>query len=340
VVAIGTRLDELSTHGWDNKVLLTNKLIHVDCNPEHFYQSPMAALHVFGSPHLVFSKVYEGLNEHALPNSPTLRQATSLSEFKHNPALSEVVKHKGHLRVIESARPTPTADQLAFSARNFTLNDEEKCFSEASPIKPQRLMFELSRLFPPSTRYVADIGNAFLWAIHYLQPKDRRIGGTRSATAGMLRIGMGYSSMGWGIGGAIGTAFGCPDCPIVTVVGDGSLLMNGQEITVALEHHLNVIFVVLNDAAYGTVKHGQAMAKAEPIGYELPKVDFKLFAEAMGIPAYTIHSPSDLLKLDINALCRRGGPTLLDVHIDGDEIPPLASRIKVLGWDLEKEVKQ
>jgi acetolactate synthase-1/2/3 large subunit len=51
----------------------------------------------------------------------------------------------------------------------------------------------------------------------------------------------------------------------------------------------------------------------------------------MGARAYTIRSAADLAQLDIGALCRNPGPTLLDVHIDKDEVPPMRARMKVLG---------
>ena len=72
---------------------------------------------------------------------------------------------------------------------------------------------------------------------------------------------------------------------MVCLTGDGSYLMNGQEITVAAELGLPVIYIVLNDGALGMVKHGQRLAGAEPIGFELPQVDFAAMAAAMGIPA-------------------------------------------------------
>ena len=191
-------------------------------------------------------------------------------------------------------------------------------------------MYDLSRLFPPSTRFLADIGNSFLWAIHYLHPNNRRIIGDRPPTTGTIRLGMGFAPMGWAIGAAVGTALAAPGKPIVCITGDGSMLMSGQELTVAVQEKLPVIFVVLNDAALGTVKHGQQMAGAETIGFELPPTDFVAYAKAMGVDGYSIHSPEDMADLDIAALCKRAGPTLLDVHIDQNEIPPLEERIKML----------
>ena len=141
---------------------------------------------------------------------------------------------------------------------------------------------------------------------------------------------MNFAPMGWAIGGAIGTAAANPDVPVVCITGDGSLLMNGQEISVAVAERLTIIFVVLNDRALGMVKHGQRLANAEQIGYELPPTDFVALACAMGAHGYTIRSPEDLSKLDVDAICSRKGPTLLDVQVDPDEIPPMNVRMKVL----------
>ena len=92
-----------------------------------------------------------------------------------------------------------------------------------------------------------------------------------------------------------------------------------------------MIFIILNDSALGMVKHGQRLAHAEAIGFELPEVDYCAYAKAMGAAACIVRSPQDLLSLDVEAICKRAGPTLLDVRIDPEEVPPIKSRLKVLG---------
>ena len=115
------------------------------------------------------------------------------------------------------------------------------------------------------------------------------------------------------------------------ITGDGSYLMSGQEITVAAAERLPVVFVVLNDSAYGMVMHGQRIARAEPIGHELPEVDYRLMALAMGIPGHVIDAPSDFDALDFDEILSRRGPTMLDVRIDREEVPPMFQRLKALG---------
>ena len=303
VVAVGTALSEPATDGWNADLILNRRLIHVDDSSANLTKSPMARLHVRG--HL--ASIFEELAHSMVPHRGT--------DVLHSAVSQE---HSG-VQVARLRR-----------ASNVVFDDPEKMNSDAVPIKPQRLMRDLTRLFPPNTHYLADAGNSMLWGTHYLQPYDRRVAGRRGARGSSFLTLFEFASMGWGIGAAIGAALAKPDVPVVCLVGDGSMLMSGQELTVAIEQKLTVIFVVLNDSALGMVKHGQRLSGAERIGIELPKVDFAALARALGAEGILIETPADLEGLDIPSLCSRRGPALLDVRIDPEEVPPLGSRIRVL----------
>lgn len=305
VIAFGTGFSELSSSGWSAS-LLNNRLVHVDSSEENLMRSPMARLHVRGRILSVCAHLLERL---------PAREPGNVYEL-----------------------PDPQGDA---GNPHVSLHAAEQFDSEAAPIKPQRLMRELSRRCPPNTRFLADTGNSMIWAVHYLQPRNRRAARAsergerrreaRSGTASWLRVTMDFAPMGWAIGAAVGIARGNPACPVVCITGDGSYLMNGQEITVAAAEGLTVVFIVLNDSAYGMVMHGQRLAKAEPIGYELPEVDYRMMALAMGIPGHVIDSPADLEALDFDEVLSRRGPTMLDVRIDREEVPPMIQRLKALG---------
>jgi acetolactate synthase-1/2/3 large subunit len=141
---------------------------------------------------------------------------------------------------------------------------------------------------------------------------------------------MGYGSMAWSIGAAIGSAIANRNAPTLCIVGDGSYLMSAQEITVAAQQKLPVVFLVLNDSAMGMVMHGQMLGQQESIGWELNEVNYALMAQAMGVDGIVIDSPEQLDALDYAALFQKNGPTLLDVRIDRNEIPPMGDRIKGL----------
>lgn len=308
VLAIGVPFVETVTAGWNPDEALRDKLIHIDASSDNLSRSPYAT--------------------HQLQGDVTQIISALLQRFAN-------------------AGKTPaTAHPCATIA--FSMQEEEKTRANDSPIKPQRLMRELGRLFPSDTLYVADSGNSFAWSVHYLhiepnnpsaQPNPKVVRRFRH-DSGEVDVGgpqaapyqscLEYVCMGWAIGAAIGTALANPGRAVVCLTGDGSYLMNGQEISVALEEQLPVIFVILNDSAYGMVKHGQRMTGAEPIGFELPRVDFVKMADAMGIEGHVITSPEDLLAIDFARISAKNGPTLLDVHIDAQETPPFAARLSML----------
>jgi acetolactate synthase-1/2/3 large subunit len=351
VLAIGTDLDELATNGWYPSALLSEKMIFIDSSPHYFSRSPMARHHISGNITDLFSRLLsrfhsireregehtpskhiQNMEQRDFPIVPFERRAKD-RRIRQPPETFEGVSylHAMERRHVPERRHS-TDSPLA--ARHFRLKDEDKYLSNSTPIKPQRLMYDLSRLFPSNTRFLADIGNSFLWVIHYLHPAKWNLIDRHLSSTGTIRLGMGFSPMSWAIGSSIGTALAAPENPVVCITGDGALLMGGQELTTAIQEKLPVIFVILNDAALGTVKHGQQLAGAELIGFDLPKIDFVTYAKSMGAEAHAINSPADMSKLDIASLCNRDGPTVLDVHIDPDEIPPLEERIKMLEADV------
>jgi acetolactate synthase-1/2/3 large subunit len=306
VLAFGTGFSEFVSSGWCDS-LLNKRLVHIDENEENLMRSPMARLHVRGRIRSVCERLIE------------LLKADSAAEINERRKLAS-----------------------GLYQAEVSLQAPESYDSDAAPIKPQRLMKALSERCPPNTRFLADSGNSMVWAVHYLQPLNRRIERPRlhvvgqmperrSGTASWLRVMMDFCPMGWAIGAAVGIARGNPACPVVCITGDGAFLMSGQEITVAAMERLPVVFVVLNDSALGMVKHGQRLAHAEPIGYQLPQVDYCKLAEAMGILGHIIRTPQELDALDFDAILQRKAPTLLDVRIDGEEVPPMVLRMKTLG---------
>jgi len=329
ILAVGCSMGEWDTGGWSAS-LLNNRLVHIGMVEEHLARTPMAGLHVRGALLPVFNLLVDGIvaDDNALNTAPEQDEPLALAELACHARERRRVQREQAAQRWDAA--TVMADQAAFD-------------SDAVPLKPQRLMKELGRLFPHSTRFLADAGSSAAWAIHYLQPRDRRLGerrvgcgdrprelGKRHSTGGWLRLTSHFAPMGWAIGAAVGTAAGNSSAPVVCITGDGSMLMSGQELSVAVAEQQCVIFVILNDAALGMVKHGQRLGGGEQIAYALPATDFAALARSLGGRGHTIRSAADLEALDIKAICNYPGPTLLDVQIDPEEVPPMGSRLRVL----------
>jgi acetolactate synthase-1/2/3 large subunit len=326
VVAVGTCLGEFSSNGWDLHALLNRRLIHVEPLASNFTRSPMARLHVRGRLVSIFESILAFLDD---------KEALG-AEFSEDAKVTQLRSQLGESKN-GGANPPLNMEGITDGTPGW----------EQALVKPQWLMTYLTRLFPPSTRYLADAGNSVVWAIHYLNPFDRRIlerrheargiarkqaeSGRRTSVGGLFQAALEFSSMGWAIGASVGAALAAPRQITVCITGDGSMLMSGQEMSVAQQHRLPVVFIVLNDGALGMVKHGQMLMGAEPIGYDLPDVDFSAVAKAMGIRSFRIRCPQDLLDLSIEDIHHEHGPTLLDICIDPGEVPPMDLRAQVLG---------
>ncbi len=186
--------------------------------------------------------------------------------------------------------------------------------SDVQPIHPQRLVNELMQHhFPPQTRFIVDTTNWLPWTIHYFFTREHE----------NYRLSSELAAMGWGLGAAVGTALGSPGTPVVCLVGDGGVLMNGQEITVAVQEGLPVIYLILNDGIYGMVQHRHRQVSQSDIKFGFPRADFKQMAEAVGAQGFHIHTMDELLQLDFAAICSHPGPTVLDIVIDPETTPPM-----------------
>lgn len=292
VLAVGTRLNELSTSGWDNSTLMTQRLVHIDDIEENFLYSPTASFQAYGDIGVIFREL---LQHHGRYN-----------ELKHT---------------ISQPRPDYAAElnanrEKGYVPKQLSIKHLKTLDTDTAPLKPQRLVRELVHRLPDNCRFISDAGNSWSWTTHYLFPKPQQ----------SYYIGMGFGAMAWGIGVSVGMAVADPDRTTVCITGDGSYLMSSQELSVAIQHQLPVVFVILNDSALGMVKHGQGMGTGEAIGFELPSIDFCQIAIAMGAAGVTVRTVDDFENIQMP----HTGPLLIDAYIDPEQLPPMGARMKVL----------
>jgi acetolactate synthase-1/2/3 large subunit len=292
IMTIGTQISELGTNGW-NEAILCEKLVHIDATNEHFSRTPMAKHHVCGN----LKTTFKQLNNH-------IKQGV-----KWGKTWGSRLASKQHF-----------LEKKAICGAQVRLNSPLSCYSDSLPLKPQRVVTEFAKHIPSEYRLHLDAGNTWAWFTHYHHSSN---------TLGHYHIAMGFGSMGWAIGAAVGSCMGSRK-PSVCITGDGSYLMAGQEITVALQHQLPVIYVVFNDSVLGMVKHGQKLGGAEPIGFSLPTINFAKMAEAMGIEGIQVKTVDELMNINWQRLGQKQAPTMIDLHIDPTEIPPMAQRVKGL----------
>jgi acetolactate synthase I/II/III large subunit len=182
----------------------------------------------------------------------------------------------------------------------------EAAHDPAAPVRPHRLLADIERAVGPRTRFVADIGEHMLFALHYL---------TASAPDAFY-VQLNLGSMGSGIAGAIGLALADRTRLVVCIAGDGGMQMAGMEALVALRERLPVLFVVFNDGRYNMVHHGMRQIFGEASAYDMPRIDFSTWASAFGMPAAVVSRPGEIDRGLLDHLLGQGGPALIDARID------------------------
>lgn len=183
---------------------------------------------------------------------------------------------------------------------------------DSNPIKPQRVVAELRRALPDDALVFVDIGNCISWMEQYFEVRE----------PGTFFLNLGLACMGWSIPASIGGQLASPDRRVVGVLGDGAFAMMGMEIHTAVEHALPIVWVVLNDAGYGMVDHGERLRTGRPTcpARFTQRIDAAAIAEALGARGLHVDR-ADQLEGTLREALRGGRPTVVDVRIDPNEIP-------------------
>ncbi len=108
-------------------------------------------------------------------------------------------------------------------------------------------------------------------------------------------ISNGLSTMGWTVPGAIGAKIARPEAKVLVATGDGSFLMNSQEIETALRLRLPFVILVWVDDAYGLISWKMDMEIGHNVDTRFGNPDFVAYAESFGAKGYRISSPGELL---------------------------------------------
>lgn len=149
----------------------------------------------------------------------------------------------------------------------------------------------------------------------------------------------GLGTMGFGLPTAIGAALAAPERPVVCFTGDGSLLMNIQELSTLAELNANLKIVLMNNCSLGLVHQQQEMFYGNRIfatRYQRP-VDFITVARGFGLAAYNLERTSDPLEMLRQAL-GSDEPCLINAPLEPNDnvypmVPPGAANKDTIGGE-------
>ncbi len=172
---------------------------------------------------------------------------------------------------------------------------------------PHSIITRIANMIPPDTIITTDVGQHQMWVAQSYP---------FSFTRQLLTSG-GLGTMGFGLPAAIGASLAHPGRTIVNFTGDGSLLMNLQELVTAVEEHLNIKIIVFNNRSLGLVHQQQDLFYGKRhIACDFEHTpDMPGLARACGMTAIDITGP-ELLEEALRTALAVHGPCLINMHLD------------------------
>ena len=192
---------------------------------------------------------------------------------------------------------------------------------------PQWVIKQLSDLADPDTIWVTGVGQHQMWTAQ-AYPLNRP---RQWLTSG------GLGTMGFGLPAAVGAALANPDRKVICFSGDGSLMMNIQEMATAAENQLDVKIILMNNEALGLVHQQQSLFYKQGVfAATYPgMINFMQIAAGFGLHTCDLNAEEDA-HAALQAALSRPGPALIHVRIDPEQkvypmVPPGAANTEMVG---------
>ena len=173
------------------------------------------------------------------------------------------------------------------------------------------VMQQLEGVLPPDAILTNGAGNYATWLHRF-----HRYRGFRTQLAPTS------GAMGYGVPAAIAAKALHPDRVVVAFAGDGCFLMTGQELATAVQYQLNVIFIVVNNNMYGTIRmHQEREFPGHVYGTALVNPDFAAYARAFCASGEVVETTAQFAPAFARAM-QAGKPALIEIRIDPEAISP------------------
>lgn len=177
-------------------------------------------------------------------------------------------------------------------------------------VHPAELMRAIQRYVVDGSdaTLLVESGNCFGWANRHLRFKE----------PGRYRASMTWGSLGHASAGVVGVAL-VRGGKAVALCGDGAMLF-GNEISTAVAARLDAVWLVVNDAGYGSCIAGQRSRSLSCEGLAIPRVDFAAYARSLGAEGTRVDSAPQLDSA-LSLAMQIEGPYLVDVWVQTAESP-------------------
>ncbi|VVP52368.1 Acetolactate synthase isozyme 2 large subunit [Pseudomonas fluorescens] len=244
--------------------------------------------------------IHQGIEELGRVYQPALAINSSMSTFA------------------KSASKLPAASPGKSREWTRTLNSHYQQNLERSPspgnVQMADIIAWLNRRLPDDAILTNGAGNYAVWLQRFYQFRQYR-----------TQLGPTNGSMGYGVPAAVAAKLTCPERVVVSFSGDGCFLMNGQEIATAAQYGANVIFVVINNGMYGTIRmHQERNYPGRVSGTDLHNPDFVALAQAYGLHGELVTVTAGFEPAFERCLAM-SRPCLIEVRVDPEALTPRLS---------------
>jgi acetolactate synthase-1/2/3 large subunit len=184
----------------------------------------------------------------------------------------------------------PLREEIAAGRRAFASNWNHQWTSDQFPMRPERILSELRRAVPDDGFIVTDVG----WNKNGVgQQFPITVPGTFITPSGL-------ATMGFGPAAVLGVKMAQPDRAAVSLIGDGGFSANPSVIATAMEAELSVVWLVMDNAGFGTIAGLESMHYGWSFGCMFERcgspyrVDYAAMARACGANGVMIESADQL----------------------------------------------
>jgi len=207
-------------------------------------------------------------------------------------------------------------DEIARGRRAFAANWDHQWSSDQYPLRPERILSELRKAVPDDGYIVTDVG----WNKNGVgQQFPITVPGTFITPSGL-------ATMGFGAAAVLGVKMAQPDRAAIALVGDGGFSTNPAVMATAMEADIPVIWVVMDNAGFGTIAglesahYGWSFGCMFECNGKAYRIDYAAMARACGARGVKIEAACDLGPALRDALAANA-PTLIHVPMENAPTP-------------------
>jgi acetolactate synthase-1/2/3 large subunit len=208
------------------------------------------------------------------------------------------------------------AKEIAAVRESFVAGNRAHMRSNAYPMRPERILADVRDVLPRDALITTDVG----WNKNGVGQQFPIL------TPGTIFTPGGYATMGFGAPAALGAKIAQPDRVVVALVGDGGFGQNPALLATAFEEDIAVVWVIMNNFAFGTIAGLEKAHYGTTFGTVFEKKgkpyspDYAAIAKAYGIDGVKVNAAAEF-KPALERAIKSNRPVVIDVVMQNEPVP-------------------